>query len=246
MYRLLRRTSITEDEAVSMLLGHTTGPVEFEIPEGDEEYEANCPMFCLGEALEGELEVLDGQYRLAKRDKQPAHVIAEKLAALQRQEGIIQQARVHLSAFRDELNKGERSVLKVDSALSNAAYTYITLHSFEEWVQHRQSQAGGQPGTTIPTDIVPMIIKEKEKKAPRTKGLRQQDAILAEIERRGFVATALPPHPYNGRGVKAVVLEAIAKPPLFPSPKVFDTAWQTLRRQKLIAGGARPSSPKKV
>ena len=190
--------------------------------------------------------MLDGEYRLAKYEKQPAHVIAEKLAALQRQEAIIKQANVHLCAIRDELNKGERSVLRVDSALSNAAYTYITLHSFNEWVQHRQSQAGGQPGTTVPTDIVPVIVKEKEKKAPRTKGLRQQDAILAEIERQGFVATALPPHPFNGRGVKAVVRDAIAKPPLFPSPKVFDTAWQTLRDQKRVADGAGPSSPKKV
>ena len=30
MHRLLSRTSITVDEAVSILLGHTTGPVEFE------------------------------------------------------------------------------------------------------------------------------------------------------------------------------------------------------------------------
>ena len=41
MPHLLSRTSITIDEAVSMLLGHTTGSVEFEIIEGDEEHEAN-------------------------------------------------------------------------------------------------------------------------------------------------------------------------------------------------------------
>ena len=116
-------------------MGLITGPIEFEPTEGSEDAEFDSPAFCLEEALEDELYPLEGEYIEAKHENQPAHVIAEKLAAVRKQEAIIEQANVYLCAIHDELNKGEQSVLKVDRALSNAAYTYITRHSFNEWVK---------------------------------------------------------------------------------------------------------------
>ena len=254
MRRPLSRTSITEDEAVSILLGQTTGPIEFksndraEDPEEfesideAEEAEANRPMFDLRETLEDELEVLDGEYRRAI-EKQPAHVIAEKLAALRRHEEMIERANVHLAAVRDELNKGERSMLRVDRELSNAAYTFVTLHSFNEWVKHRQSPAGGQPDGAEATDA-DRVPAKKEKK-PRDKGLRQDKAILAEIVRLGFDPKSLPKNPPGKPDIKSTVGEAIATHPLFPSYDRYEKRWDLLRRQKIIVDRADPPPPKK-
>jgi hypothetical protein len=176
MTRLLSRTSITIDEAIYILLGRSTGPIEFEPIGESEDAEANAPVFCLFETLDDELEVLTGEYEIAKYEKRPADVIAEKLAALQHQEAVREQAYQHLCAFNDELNKGEQSVLKVDQTLSNAAYTFITLHSFNEW---RKCSA----------DSVEDAVKEELRIRQRD----QEEAILAEIRSRGMDPLALPP-----------------------------------------------------
>jgi hypothetical protein len=233
MRRLLSRTSITIDEAVAILLGRITGPIEFEPIDDGEEAEANSPGFDLQETLEDELDVLEGQYRLAIHQKQQAHVIAEKLAALQKKEEEIAQANVHLSAINDELNKGRSSKLKVDRALSNPAYTYITLHSFKEWVKRRGMQ-GERPGAAAPVGSPPAGPGEVTKPKDRTRLRQQEEAILDEIRRQGFDPMALPRQPPGKPGLKAAVHEALRKSPLFEGKTTFRKAWESLRRYRLI------------
>jgi hypothetical protein len=235
MHRLLSRTSITEDEAVSILLGRTTGPIEFEPMDDDEEVDANCPAFCLRDTLEDELEVLDGEYRLAKYEKRPAHVIAEKFAALQHHKALIDQANIHLAAIRDEINKGERSVLRVDSALSNAAYTYITLHSFNEWVKRIGGELPGErPEAAVPTVSSPAPAGDATKPKPRIKLREQEDAILDEIRKLKSDPLELPINEPGKRGVKRDVFQSLRTSPLFKGSTTFDKAWERLRKHRRI------------
>ncbi len=229
MHRVLRRTSITEDEAVSILLGQTTGPIEFEPKDDDEEADANCPVFSLRETLDDELDVLDGEYRLAKHEEQPADIIAEKLSALQHQQAIIQQANDHLCAIEDELNKGEHSMLRVDRELSNAAYTYITLHSFREWVERRAFLTAGAADSEEPSATSGAPTAAVTKRAHGTKLLDRKDAIVAEIVRRDLNPKALPKFLSGKAGLKLEIRDALQASPLFQgSTKLFDKAWEGL------------------
>lgn len=246
MRRLLSRTSITIDEAVSILLGRSTGPIDFESMDEAEDAEANRPVFCLRETLEDELEVLEGEYRLAKYEKQSEQVVADRLAAMERHSATMERADVYRCAIDHELNKGEQSVLKVDRALSNAAYTYITRHSFNQWVKCREGAVGGQPGAAVLAESVPAPVEGSKEKAPRTKGQQQLDAVLDEIKKQKFDPKDLPPNPAGQRGVKDAVRKAVRKMPLFDTKSAFKRAWDELSARDLIAYRARPSSPKKV
>ena len=234
MRRLLSRTSITIDEAVAILLGRITGPIEFEPIDDGEEAEANSPAFDLRETLEDELEVLDGEHRLAIHEKQQAHFVAEKLAALQKKEEEIAQANVHLSAINDELNKGRSSKLKVDRALSNDVYTFITLHSFNEWVKRRES-VSKRPGVGAPAGASNSALIGAKNREPRTRLRQQEEAILAEISKQGLDPMALPSGPAGKSGVKAAVRDALRKSPLFKGPTTFDKAWERLLKLRLMA-----------
>jgi hypothetical protein len=201
MRRLRPRASITIDEAVSILLGRSTGPIDFQPMDDSEEAEANCPVFDLWEALEDELD----------------------------QDVAIAQANAYLCEINDEINKGEQSVLKVDRALSNAAYTYITRHSFKEWVERRASVSAGAADAETPsaTSAAPTAVITK--RAHGTKLLDRKDAIVAEIVRRGLNPKALPKWPSGKAGLKLTIRDALQASPLFKgSTKLFDKAWEGL------------------
>lgn len=246
MRRLLSRTSITIDEAVSILLGWTTGPIDLEPKDETEDAEANVPAFCLRETLEDELEVLAGEYGMAKLENQPAQLVENKFTALQNHEALIGQANAYLCAIENELNKGEQSVLKVDRDLSNAAYTYITLHSFNEWVKRsgRDTLAGAQPMAVVLADPSPQSPEPATQPKPRTKLREQESLIVAEIERQGFDPLTLPKHQSGKSGVKAAVRSALSGSPLFKGKTTFDKAWERVSKDGRIAMRPDPSPHK--
>jgi hypothetical protein len=228
MNRLLPRTSITLDEAVAILLGHASGPIEIEPFDENEEAEANCPAFSL-DYLEDERDVLEGEYELAKHERRSANDVAEKLEALKHQQAILDQANDHLCAIEDELNKGEHSMLRVDRELSNAAYTYITLHSFKEWVERRGSVSAGAADAETPsaTSAAPTAVVTK--RAHGTRLLDRKDAIFAEIAKRGLNPKALPKLVSGKAGLRSEIRDALQTSPLFKgSEKLFDHAWAGL------------------
>lgn len=256
MHRPLSRTSITIDEAVANLLGWSTGPFEFKPNAGAEDAEAeefeesdeaedNRPALDVREILGDELDVVAGEYRLAKVAKQPAHVIDEKLAALRRKEAEIAQANVYLSAIQDELNKGAQSALRVDRTLSNAAYTYITWHSFTEWVKRIGNElAGEHRGAAASAASSPAPEVGTTKRKPRTKLRQQEDAIVAELQRQKFDPVALPARLSGEDWVKTKVREALDKRAPFEGLTTFDYAWERLRKDGRIVEKSGPPPPK--
>jgi hypothetical protein len=161
---------------------------------------------------------------MAVHEKLPKQVISEKHAALKRQEAVIEQANRYLCAIQDELNKAEQSVLKLDRALSNPVYQFITLHSFDQW---RTSWADDQPGGVAST--------ESAKKEPRTRLRDQEDAILEEIRSQELDPMALPPFRSGHPGVKADIRESLKNSPLFEGTTTFDKAWERLLKDRCIA-----------
>lgn len=245
MHRLLSRTSITIDEAVSILLGHSTGPIEFTPIDGADDAGVNTPSFSLREALEDELDVLEGEYAEAKYEKHPAHVISEKHAALQRQQEIMKQANAYLCAIEDELNKGELSILKVDSALSNPAYTFVTLHSFNEWAKKLGKAVLVDLPSSEQDPVAPPSAEPQKAASPRMKMREQEQAILDEIARQGHDPKALPLFDPGKGGVKATVRDTLRDNPLFENKTSFKRAWEQLRKDKSIAEKSPPSSRQK-
>lgn len=221
MRRPPTRTSISIDEAISILLGRSTGPIDFESVDDTEEAESNLPIFDLDETLEDERDVLEGEYRRASLEKQPEDVIAGKLAALQMHEAAIVRAYELRCAIKNELNKGEGSVLKVDRDVSGAALKYLTMHSFGEWVKRIDRDHPADP--------------ENTKKTKASFKLPDQEvAILAEIKKLGFDPMALPKNPPGKAGIKAAVRKALEKSPLFKGSTVFKKAWGRLREYRHI------------
>jgi hypothetical protein len=246
MHSPLSRTSITEDEAVAILLGWTTGPIECECSDEAEGEEYDCYVFCLREALENDMTVPESEYVMAKHEKQPAHVIAEKLAAVQRQEAITEQANVYLCAIRDELNKGEQSMLRKDLTLSNAAHTLITRHSFNEWVKSISAERmAGPADAAVPAELMQAPNEGEKKQTPRRRQLDQEEAILAAIREQEHDPMALPNFVAGKDGVRAATRDALRASPLFKGSTVFDKAWERLGKQKLIAYRADRPPPKK-
>jgi len=231
MRRLLPRTSITIDEAVSMLLGRTTGPIDLEPLDETEDAERNAPLFCLRDDLEDEMEVLAGELDLAKHEKQSAEVIAEKLAAVNRHEVVMVQADVCRCAIDDELNKGEQSMLRVDVKRTNTAYTYITLHSFNEWQKQQKNRAEPKPdrGEPAPDPAPAGDLGGKRPRKLRDKMRRQERAILDAIAKLGHEPKALPKHTPEA-GVKADVWQVVQASGLFNNYDIYDKAWYRLRR----------------
>jgi hypothetical protein len=240
MSHIFQRTSITVDEAVYILLDQIDGPVVFTPVEESGWVEIDSISFCLRETLEDELEVIAGEYARAKYENQPADVIAEKHSRLQQHVAVMAQANAYLCAIKDELNKGEQSALRIDKSLSNAAYTYITLHSFNEWAKafdkailvSLQATAGGADAPAA----VPI-----KKPATHTRMRQQEIAILEEIKNQGCDPLALPPHTAKA-GIKAAVKFALKKSPLFEKPSAFKNTWDRLRSDKSIVDKKTPSS----
>ena len=242
MDRPSRRTSITIDEAIANLMGYATGPIDLQ-PDPDSDCEEawnNIPDYDL-DILVDEGDVLEGEYDLAKHERRPPHEVAEKQAAIKRQQEIIDQSYGHRCAINDELNKGECSMLRVDVAMSNAAYTYITWHSFKEWVKCRQSPAGGLPGAAEAANPAEVSVSSTKGKKGRDKGIRQQDAILAALREKYPNLLALPPNRSGHAGVRSEIYEVLKDSPLFQSFKVYETAWQRCLDLKLIAYEAAPT-----
>jgi hypothetical protein len=72
------------------------------------------------------------------------------------------------------------------------------------------------------------------KSAPRVRLLKQEAAILAEIELQGEDPKRLPSDIPGMDGIKAKVRKALKGNILFSGPTVFDKAWERLSKDKYI------------
>lgn len=244
MNKLFSRTSVTVDEAVAILLGWTKSPIEYRVMSEDPSPEEldilDTLVFSLQEYLQEEQDKLESDLAEARADNMPAKIIAEKLTAIQAHEVVTEQANAYLCALHDEINKGERSELHVDTKLSNTAYTYITLSSFDNWAKQYGrtvlAELQKTTGTTLPaTQLQPNVAAKSQ---PRMNMRYQEQAILDAIKELGFDPTAFPPKAPGKRGVKSVVRTRLVKSPLFESPSAFKNAWDRLRDTDRIVDAA--------
>lgn len=240
MSKLFTRTSITVDEAVAILLGWTNGPVEYQVmsedPSPEELDSLDTLAFSLQEYLQEKLDELESDLTEARADNMPVKIIAEKQAAIQAHDAVIKQAQACLCDIHDEINKGECSALRVDTKLSNTAYTYITLSSFDDWAK--------QYGRTVLAELqkitgTTLSAKQPQpdtlaKPQPRMKMREQEDAILDAIKELGFDPTAFPPKAPGKRGVKSEVRDRLADLTLFENRSAFKNAWDRLRDSNSI------------
>jgi hypothetical protein len=170
-----------------------------------------------------------------------------------------------LTALSDELQKGPRSALKLDYALSKGTDIYITLDSFRAWAvdrvlpaklprgaqltlhsfneseKYRQSPAGGLPGAAEVANQAEVSVSSTKEKKRRDKGIRQQNAILAALREKKFDLLALPRSPSGFAGVRSEIYEVLKDSPLFGTPKVYETAWQRCLDLKLFSYQAAPT-----
>lgn len=229
MICLPSRTSVTVDEAIAMLLGRISGPVIFreDNESSDEENDAIASlMYDLKEDLEEERDYQVSKLAEAKWDKAPDEEVGAIRKYVIQLEAEIAQATTYLCAINDELNKGESSALRIDTALSNAAYTYITLGSLNEWakgfgkgVLADKSGERGEPGA----------IEPKVEQRTRTRLREQENAILAMIRELDYDPKALPKNEPGRPGVKNKVFEKLQKHPLFNAKTALKKAWDRLR-----------------
>jgi hypothetical protein len=75
---------------------------------------------------------------------------------------------------------------------------------------------------------------DNKKSTVRDKGLKQQDAIVTELERLGYSPLRLPAFEKGKRSAKANALDGLTGQDLFTAPSAFENAWQELTRRNRI------------
>jgi hypothetical protein len=239
------RTSITEDEAIAIMLGLTYGPDDRPIAQvGDAE--GNSATFNVRDVLDDEFDRLERECDAAVYSKEPAHIIDDKRAALHRQVATIKKADEYRKAIRDELTNGERSRLKVDGDLSNAASNYITLQSFNVWRLQRRTQELTELRSARKQSAQTPSADASQGDAPEEKGRdkmeRQRKAIIAAIEELGERPLAMPEEGKGRAGMRSRVWKKVKQQKeLFRTRKTFETAWQGCLDLQVIAYAEGPT-----
>jgi hypothetical protein len=234
--RCFSRTSVSIDEAVAMLLGGITGPVELrsnnQWPSGEEEAEIDAYYFDLDYRLHEIREGLDADLSWAKHEGRQSEVerLSNELGKLKNYET---SAFAYRCAIDDELHKGTESELRVDSALSNDVFTYITLASFDQWAKKRYNRQF----LDLPQQSSegPHLPSEAKTAKARTRSRDQERAILACLSELGHNPKKLPKNRPGKPGVKKEVRDRLAGNPLLKGSKVFDNAWERLQKYNDIA-----------
>jgi hypothetical protein len=248
-------TAVTLDEAVAMLVGRVDGPVRLLEPDREltaEEQDVFASWtYSLLEDLEEERASLESAYREAKLDGLPSEGISERLHARDSFDAVIASARMYRCAIDDEIGKGDSSRLQIDSKLSNASITLLTLSSLDGWAQEKYgmslltrdaSSDSASERRELRRVAVTVDKGGKQSRGPGTKLRQQEEVILAELRGLGLDPKALPKNRTGKCGVKATVCEALSKHALFEGVTVFDHAWDRLRKNKDIVD-AIVSSP---
>jgi len=234
--RCFTRTSVSIDEAVAMLLGWISGPVELrsnsDDPSEEKKAEIDAYYFDLDERIRDIREGLEAGLSCVEYEGPQTEVerLRNELTRFSTTEA---KAFAYRCAIEDELNKGVASTLHKDLSLSNQIGTYITLASFDQWAMGHyglsylavpdQSPRAASPldGTTTPK--------------PRTRFRDQEKAILACISTLGYDPKQLPKNRPGMPGVKKQVRDKFAGNPLFNGTTVFDNAWERLQNYDDLA-----------
>ncbi len=169
-------TSISKDEAVQKLLGWqiNCGP-SGDLSDEEQEGAGNASVTVL-DVFEDQRTDLENALFEAKHAELPdANIIAEKEAALAEFDKKIDQAKRYLCAIDDELSEGNASALRFDKNRQGNAGPYITIHSFNEWV-NKLPDIGIQPASSLtasanqvvqPQSDKPWLLRNPDDPAPK-------------------------------------------------------------------------------
>ncbi len=126
------------------------------------------------------------------------------------------------------------SALRVDAKRSNDIQTYITLTSLDAWAKATGYRLRVlEPLPTAMTSSEEVVTTTARPKV-RRKHREQEEAIVKEIVRLGYVPLGLPPRSSGKSGVKSLVRDALQENDPFGSCYRFDKAWDRLRAGKEI------------
>ena len=235
--RSLRRTSVSIDEAIAILLGWITGPVELQSNSDDpsqwEEAELAAVFFDLDERLLEIREGFEADLSRAEIEGPPSDVerLHQELTKFAKTE---EKTYAFRCAIEDELNKGSESDLRKDQALSNNYFAYITLASFDQWAEKRYDRRFlATPDQSSKHASLSLTSTEAPK--PRTLLRDQEKAIIACISSLVFDPKQLPKKSPGKGGVKKQVRDNLDGNSLFKGVTVFDRAWERLRKSGEIA-----------
>lgn len=131
-----RRTFVSVDEAVAILLKRLNGPCEFDIdPDeatSDDLEEADSYEYSLREDLKDEKDELLEALGNAKQEQDSEKVKAAR-EALQRHTEVEELAYKYQCYIEDELSKGNDSALRTTDSGEGVERIWIMLSSLEEW-----------------------------------------------------------------------------------------------------------------
>lgn len=242
------QTSCTKDEALALLLGlgdRRIIPGEYD-PDIAENIDIESDFaFWIEEYLNDEFELLEGEYKLAILNKEPTDIIAKKLEDFNKLKELISKAEKYAHYFDDEISKGSASAIRLNKSNSEHTphYTLISIYqwairtlnfpdiSFDSFIKENINLAE-LPAKDIEADKSKDQPQVKKKKL---KSQEQEEAILAEINRRGYNRMNLPLYKSGLDGVRAEVRDSLINNPLFKGPTIYDKAWERLSKFNLIA-----------
>lgn len=235
-------TSYTKDDSIRYLMGDLQWQWREDVQHEEYLDDPNYP----GELSFGDfLELMQESARTAfvnasalrklrqkgKHDADDEEVTDEQFAELERElHRTTEQLELYhkyLCDIEDELAKGNQSELRIDQNKTKIqSNPYITLSSLKAWEKKNKP---------------PEHAATSPKKPARTKMVQQEDAILAAIGQLKYEPLHLPQRIDGSlKWVKAEVWtllkdKALEKGELlFKSEKIFDNAWQRLRKNELI------------
>ena len=225
--------SCTKDDAIAKLLGWLKGAIHHEVIEIDN----NCI------TLE-QLEYMDTLYYSLEKHltslRQQAMIEASKLvdtgaektlidAQLERVldiEDLIAKAKGYILDFDEELEKHTLSMLQIDyTATNKAGQIHIKLKSLDAWARKQYGiyiYGGNENSNGEPVRKVGKMIQ-------------QQNIIIEEIKKLNLDPKQFPKNEEGIGGMKAQIRTALLRTPLFGSVKVFENAWERLRKGGEIA-----------
>lgn len=241
-------TSCSRDEAIALLIGlgdHRYIPMESHYDVPDEiDIESEC-VFCLSEYLDNEYDYLECDYHLAKQSKEADESIATAFEKLNQFKKLISKAEKYAHYFDDEISKGVASAIRLNKSNSERTphYTLISIH---QWAINTLKFPDISLDSFIKenTNLAELSAKgieddknndQPQVKKRKLKSQEQEEAILVEINRRGYNPMNLPPYKSGLDGVRAEVRDSLINNPLFKGPTIYDKAWERLSKFNLIA-----------
>ena len=245
------RESCTKDEAVAKLIGWMRSPIRRRLIHINEYGSVLPEHLATMHSLDGPLlEFMEGQRESARIEFLDAVEGDATLAEIQEKEATVsiwlKRIEDAVTYFRDiERELANGSALLIDQTTTDQTGTKrLTLESLDQWAVKKYGIS------TLANESAPLPSIQPEQSTSDTQALddlprqrAQEQSILNVIADLGHNPKCLPKNKAGKRGVKFAVRTKLKGSDLFPTPGIFDKAWDRMRGFGDIADSAEVSSP---